>query len=93
MANSDKELFLHEDGKNGFILDNGDLQSVFSTNNQGKRSVWLAIAKGAVTLDCFDGFLPDWYPHFGFEEYKREPNWTPGEADVVFMRLRKDEDG
>lgn len=83
-------MLLHEYVYNRFILDNGDLQSVFSTNNQGKRSVWLAIERGAVTLDCLDDFLPGWYSQFGFEEYKREANLTPGEADVVFMRLRKD---
>ena len=41
----------------------------------------------ARTLDCFDGYLPDFYSKFGFVEYKREPNWVPGKADVVYMRL------
>lgn len=47
----------------------------------------LVLAKGAQTLDCFDGFLPDFYSKFGFVGYKREPNWVPGKADVVYMRL------
>ncbi len=83
-------MLLHEYVYKRFILDNGDLQSLYSTNSQGTRSILLAIEKGAVTLDCFDWYLPGRYAEFGFEEYKREPNWTPGEADVVFMRLRKD---
>ena len=53
----------------------------------GRRSMELVLAKGAQTLDCFDGFLPDFYSKFGFVEYKREPNWVPGKADVVYMRL------
>lgn len=49
------------------------------------------VASGARTLDCFDGFLPKYYSGFGFEEYKREANWTLGEPDVVYMRLRKEQ--
>ena len=44
----------------------------------------------ARTLDCFDGFLPDFYAEFGFVEYKREPNWDPKGADVVYMRRLED---
>jgi len=42
---------------------------------------------GATKLDCFDGFLPGFYARFGFVEYKREPNWTEGGPDVVYMKL------
>lgn len=91
LAKSGKRIFLHEDGENGFLVDNGDLQNLFSTNRKGSRSVLLAIEQGAKTLDCFDGFLPGYYSGFGFKEYKREANWTPGGPDVVFMRMEKKE--
>jgi hypothetical protein len=43
--------------------------------------------KGASKLDCFDGFLPEYYKQFGFLETERVANWTAGEPDVVFMSL------
>lgn len=44
-----------------------------------------AVENGAQVLDCFDGFLPAFYERFGFREYRRDANWTPGGPDVVFM--------
>lgn len=89
LARSNKELFLHEDGMNGFALEDGDLQNLFSVNHQGGRSILVAIEKGAKTLDCFDPWLPKRYAEFGFVEYKREANWTAGGPDVVYMRLKE----
>lgn len=89
LASSTKEIFIHEDGQNGFLLDNGDLQNLFSTNGQGNRSMQLALARGAKTLDCFEPFLPGYYSKYGFVEYKRESNWTPGGFDVVYMQLKE----
>lgn len=51
----------------------------------GSRLVSDALHNGAEVLDCFDGFLPEFYARHGFHETSREPNWTPGEPDVVFM--------
>lgn len=83
-------IFVDLDGLNGFIIaPDGDIQNLFSANGKGKVSMRLAIANGGTKLDCFDGFLPGYYQQFGFEEYQREANWTPGGPDVVFMRKRK----
>jgi hypothetical protein len=51
----------------------------------GSRLVGDALHNGAEVLDCFDGFLPEFYARHGFVETSREPNWTPGEPDVVYM--------
>lgn len=84
------EIFLHEDGMNGFLISpEGDLQNLFSNNSKGRDTLLTAIKAGAKTLDCFDVYLPGWYAKFGFVEYKREANWTEGEPDIVYMRLEK----
>ena len=51
----------------------------------GSRLVSDALDNGAEVLDCFDGFLPEFYARHGFVETSREPNWTPGAPDVVYM--------
>jgi hypothetical protein len=51
----------------------------------GSRLVADALHNGAEVLDCFDGFLPEFYARHGFVEVTREPNWTPGGPDVVYM--------
>jgi len=51
----------------------------------GKTLVKFAIEKGAKSLDCFDGYLVEFYSKEGFMEVYREPNWNEGGADVVFM--------
>lgn len=73
----------------GFVITpNGDLQGFFTTvPGTGSDLAMQAIAAGARTLDCFDGYLPGFWAGHGFVEYRREPNWTPGEPDVVYMKL------
>lgn len=85
--------FLHADGKSGFGLlyhDSGDAEliALFSlVSGRGPDMVRLSVVNGANLLDCFDGFLPKYYESFGFSEYARESNWTPGLPDVVYMSL------
>jgi hypothetical protein len=81
--------FLTEDGFAGYVLQSGgDLQSVFSSvRGRGDLLVRHAVANGARTLDCFDGYLPTLYARHGFREVRREANWTDGGPDVVFFRL------
>lgn len=68
------------------IRPDGDLVFVFATRpGSGAEIVAHAVASGAETLDCFDGYLPTLYARHGFVEYAREANWTPGGPDVVFM--------
>ncbi len=71
----------------GCAIVDGDIQGLFAASGYGSAVVKAAIAYGGCMLDCFDGFLPEFYKQFGFEEYMREPNWTAGEPDVVYMAL------
>jgi hypothetical protein len=84
------EYFLAKDRKSGYgVKFDGELIGVFSlVKGRGKDLIKEAVEiDGATKLDCFDGFLPEFYKQFGFEEYKREPNWTEGGPDVVYMRI------
>lgn len=56
-----------------------------TTRGLGRELVKAAIGSGAIHLDCFDGFLVGYYQSLGFVETHREPNWTPGGPDVVYM--------
>ncbi|WDS51795.1 acetyltransferase [Streptomyces phage Triumph] len=82
--------YLTDDFQSGFgVAKDGTLVGLFSlVKGRGEDLVWDAVThKGATKLDCFDGFLPEFYKRFGFVETERVPNWTPGEPDVVFMAL------
>jgi hypothetical protein len=52
---------------------------------RGDALVSDAIARGAKHLNCFDGYLPTLYARHGFVEVRREPNWTEGGPDIVYM--------
>lgn len=83
------KTFLNQDKNNGYALNNGELVSVFSAiKGAGDDIVRSAISNGATHLDCFDGYLLKLYARHGFEEVRREANWTAGGPDVVFMRRR-----
>ena len=84
------ECYATADGTAGFAISpTGDLVSVFyyGARGRGVALVTAAIAGGAVTLDCFDGFLPAFYARHGFHVIRREANWDAGGPDVVFMAL------
>ena len=83
-----------------YLLDNGDLQGLInaSGNGAGKAAIRDALANGAKTLDCYDGYLPTLYQSFGFAEYDRlqwDTDYAPatwdynryGTPDVVMMRI------
>jgi hypothetical protein len=92
-------LITTKDMKAGVAVDShGDLQNLY--NNGGPKGIGAeliaeAIRKGANTLDCYDGFLPDYYSQMGFVETGRlhfnaefAHDWDvnkQGEPDVVFM--------
>lgn len=82
-------VFLSQDFATGYaVKPSGELVGVFSTvKGRGDAIVRDAIANGANSLDCFDGYLPKFYGRFGFAETSRAANWTAGEPDVVFMAL------
>lgn len=77
------------DGDAGYALRiDGELVLVHSfLPGRGNDIVTDAIARGATYLDCFDGYLPEFYARHGFQVNARVPNWTPGEPDVVYMSL------
>jgi hypothetical protein len=79
--------YLSTDFKSGFgITDVGELVGVFSTEKgRGDRLISEAKRLGAKRLDCFEGYLTDFYARHGFREVYREANWTEGEPDVVYM--------
>lgn len=94
------EVYMTDDRSAGYVIDDGDLQKLFSNSEiPGLGSVLLmdAMAKGARTLDCFDPYLPAYYGMFGWEETERSkfnPEYAPdnwpksaGTPDVVFMKL------
>ena len=81
--------FLSDDEMSGLVVrESGEVVGLFSrVKGRGDALVIAAIENGGRTLDCFDGYLPTLYGRHGFEEVKREANWTPGGPDVVFMEL------
>lgn len=83
------KTYLAPDKKSGFaVKQDGDIVSVFSTEKgRGDHMMQHAIQAGGNKLDAFDGYLPKFYGKHGFVEHKREPNWTPGQPDVVYMHL------
>lgn len=88
LAEGDR-CFLVSGGMGGFIVKaDGELIAVFSlVKGRGRALIQAAIMQGATHLDCFDGFLVDFYKSHGFAEVDRADNWTPGAPDVVWMRL------
>ena len=86
---SQTEWYVSDDMASGFgVTYTGELVGVFSlVRGRGALLVQTAIRRGAERLDCFDGFLVSLYESNGFEETHREPNWTAGQPDVVFMAL------
>ncbi len=81
--------FLTPSRRSGFVVTpSHELVGVFSlVKGRGDDIVQHAVRVGADHLDCFDGYLTRLYARNGFVETRREPNWTAGEPDVVFMRL------
>lgn len=83
-------LILYDNDRNavgGAAIANGVIMGLFAQSGYGSEVVKCAIACGGRELDCFDGFLPEYYSRFGFVEYDRQANWVAGEPDVVYMRL------
>lgn len=83
------KLFLAMDGNTvtgGFGVLNGELIGLFAW--PGTWGVWLlhrAMGEGATRLNCFDGFLPEYYAKHGWREVRREPNYEAGGPDVIYM--------
>ena len=85
--NDFSRYFINKDGSAGFVVSSdGELTSVYSAiKGRGDKIMDSAILHGACHLDCFDGYLVTFYARHGFQEVRREKNWTEGEPDVVYM--------
>ncbi len=81
---------LTEDGDFGSLLNNSDVKGA------GQAAILDAIQKGAMTLDAYDGHLPETYRKFGFEPVARvefDERFAPkdwdyekyGRPDIIHM--------
>lgn len=82
--------FLSGDKMSGYsVKPDGELINVFSGKGGRGDSIMLDARREALSkLDAYDvgGKLPDLYKKHGFNEIRREANWTPGGPDVVYMK-------
>lgn len=77
-----------DDASGVIVTRGGEIVGLWSAaRGRGDDLVRTALAAGGTRLDCFDGYLPALYARHGFAETAREPNWTPGGPDVVWMAL------
>lgn len=98
----DHKVILMNDGKTGYAISpDGELENLFNNSgikDAGKAAVKEAIKNGANKLNCYDGFLPEYYKQFGFKEIERvvwnnlyaPKNWDYDKLDrpdVIFMEL------
>lgn len=86
------DCYLSQDKKSGFAIHrrSNELVNVFSlVGGRGADLISDAVQEGATNLNCFDGYLVRMYSAHGFRELRREPNWTEGGPDVVFMELEQ----
>ena len=93
--------FVSQDGKSGvYVKNDGEIGGLFNDAEQSRGSELIekAVQHGGNHLDCFDGFLPDYYRRHGFNEKNRvewnddhaPENWNYnkfGRPDVIIMEL------
>lgn len=86
----ENSYFLAPDGNSGYAIKDiaDELCLVFSQfKGRGDSIVTDAIARGAVCLTCFDGYLPTLYGRHNFKVVERQPNWQgSGHPDFLVMR-------
>ena len=82
------KCFLSSDNQSGFCIKSGnEIVSLFSTvKGRGKTLVCVAVDNGGSILDCFDGYLTNFYEAFGFKVYKKEKNWDKNGPDIMYMK-------
>jgi len=87
IKDEDQSCYVSRDVLSGFMVsETGELTSLYSLKaGRGDDMVYQAMRRGACHLDCFDGFLVDFYKRHGFVITARQANWTAGEPDVVYM--------
>lgn len=71
----------------GFAVIEGELKGLWCLRpGCGDWIMREAVSLGADRLDCFDGYLPEFYAKHGFREVLREKNHEKHGPDVVWMR-------
>lgn len=83
------DCWLSEDGLCGFaVTEEGELINVFSVAN-GRGSYLMdhiLSMYDSLKLNCFEGFLENFYGDAGFTVVAREENYITGEVNVVYMQ-------
>lgn len=98
--------YLAENGQAGFVINNGDIEAVFTNKAKGAPKgladslILRALSAGGNKLDCYGETLATIYSRYGFEpvarvEFNREvanPGWNPskGEPYVYVMKHNGD---
>ena len=87
------DTYLSIDGLSGYsIKKDGEIVSLFSTvKRRGNKLINDAIKNGGNKLNCFEGYLTNFYKKAGFVVYDTQSNWN-GEncPKVAFMKLKLD---
>ena len=90
---TDHECWLSADNQTGaaFHPETSELMSVFSTNRQGEALiVFLTTQYDYMQLNCYAGFLSDFYAKFGFRVVSEQPNWNgENEPSIVYMEYSR----
>jgi hypothetical protein len=89
------DCYLAEDVRFGFCVNQKtqELSNVFSIEKKRGKEI-LAFATNSynqLRLNCFDGYLKEFYTKFGFTEVKRVANYISGGPDVVFLEYKKED--
>ena len=87
------ECWLSEDGMCGAAIstDTHELSGVFSLNGRG-AALMMHITQeyDFLHLNCYPGFLVDFYASFGFEVTGQDRNWDgEDKPDIVIMQYHK----
>ena len=94
----DYSCWLSHDGLSGMaISEYGEITNVF-TMEKGRGQTMMeqflsnvASAYERITLNCFDGILPEFYGLFGFKEVERQQNTDDADGpDVVYMEWNRE---
>lgn len=84
--------YLSKDKKSGYcITKQKEIISLFSiVKGRGNKIIKSAIKNGGNNLNCFDGYLSQFYKKNGFTEIKRIKNYNGADfPDVVYLQYKK----
>jgi hypothetical protein len=81
------DCWVSPDRRSGYAVTPAfELVNVFSLCSMGSEVVNHATTRYTfLHLNCFSGYLENFYTAHGFEQYSRQMNWDPSGPDVVYM--------